>query len=91
MQGFGNRRLGRCACRATEPQLVTQSQVFEGEVLPRTQSADHPPKEMPERHNHGMYLIGRVRIELFDKSYTLRVHDVLARHNHRHRLDRKGQ
>ena len=68
-------------------QLLTQSQVFEDEVLPGTESADHPPKEMPERHDHGKNLTGPVRIELFAKSYILRVYDVLARYrfwrNHR--------
>jgi hypothetical protein len=33
-------------------QLLTESQVFEDEVLPGTETADHPPKEMPERHDH---------------------------------------
>ena len=45
-----------------------------------TESADHPAEEMPERHDHGKNLIGTVRIELFAKSFTLRVYDVLARH-----------
>jgi hypothetical protein len=54
--------------RVQNQQLLTQSQVFEDEVLPGTESADHPPKEMPERHDHGKNLTGTVRIELFAKS-----------------------
>jgi hypothetical protein len=61
-------------------QLLTQSQVYEDELLAGTESADHPPEEMPERHDHGKNLVGTVRIELFAKSYILRVYDVLARH-----------
>jgi hypothetical protein len=59
--------------------LLTERQVFEDEVLPGTESADH--EEMAEPHDHGKNLIGTVRIELFAKSFTLRVYDVLARHN----------
>jgi len=62
-------------------QLLTQSQVFEDEVLPGTESADHPPEEMPERYDHGKNLTGTIRIELCAKSYILRGYDVLARHN----------
>jgi hypothetical protein len=62
-------------------QLLTQSQVFEDEVLPGTESADHPPEEMPERYDHGKNLTGTIRIELCAKSYILRGYDVLARHS----------
>ena len=65
--------------RVQSQQLLTQSQVFEDEVLPGTESADHPAEEMPERHDHGKNLIGTVRIELFAKSFILQVYDVLAR------------
>jgi hypothetical protein len=60
--------------------LLTESQVFEDEVLPGTERADHPAEEMPKRHDHGKNLIGTVRIELFARSFILRVYDVLARH-----------
>ena len=66
--------------RLQSQQLPTESQVFEDEVLPGTESADHPPKEVPERHDHGKNLIGKVRLELCAKSFILRVYDVLARH-----------
>ena len=62
-------------------QLPTESQVFEDEVLPGTESADHPAEEMSERRDHGKNLIGKVRIELCAKSFILQVHDVLARHS----------
>jgi hypothetical protein len=51
-----NRRRGRCA---HSQQLPTQSQVLEDEVLAGTESADHPPEEMPERHDHGRILSER--------------------------------
>jgi hypothetical protein len=59
-------------------QVLTQSQVFEDEVLAGTESADHPPEEMPERYDHGKNLSGTARIQLCSKSYILRVYDVLA-------------
>jgi hypothetical protein len=62
-------------------QLLTESQVFEDKILTGTESADHPAKDMPERYDHGMNLIGTSRIQLFAKSLILRVYDVLARHS----------
>jgi hypothetical protein len=62
-------------------QLLTESQVFEQKVFPGTESADHPAEKMPERHDHGKNFIGIVRIELFAKSFILRVYNVLARHS----------
>ncbi len=44
------------ACRASS--CLTESQVFEDETLPGTESADHPPQEIPEQHDHGKNLIG---------------------------------
>ena len=38
--------------------MLTESQVFEDETLPGTESADHPPQEIPEQHDHGKNLIG---------------------------------
>jgi hypothetical protein len=67
--------------RVQSQQLLTETQVFEDEILPRTESADHPTEEMSERHDHGKNLIGTVRIELLAKSWILRVYDVLARHS----------
>ena len=60
-------------------QLLTESQVFEDEILPGTESADHPAEDMPDRHDHGKSLMGTVRSELFVKSFILSVCDVLAR------------
>jgi len=60
-------------------QLLTESQVFEDEILPGTESADHPVEDMPDRRDHGKNLIGTVQIELFAKSFILWVCDVLAR------------
>ena len=64
-----NRRRGRCACRGQ--QLLTESQIFEDEVLPGTDGADHPAEEMSERHDHGKKLSGKVRIEHCAKSFIL--------------------
>src|ERR1700730_10247291 len=60
-------------------QLLTESQVFDDEVFPRTKSRDNPSEDIPE-HDHGKNLIGTVGIETFAKSLILRVYDVLARH-----------
>jgi hypothetical protein len=46
-------------------------------VLPGPESADHPPEEIPERHEN---LIGKAGIQLFARSFILQVYDVLARH-----------
>ena len=37
-------------------QLLTESQVFEEEVFPGTDGADHPAEEMSERYEHGKKL-----------------------------------
>jgi hypothetical protein len=37
-------------------QWLTESQVFEDEILPGTESADHPAEDMPDRHDHGKNL-----------------------------------
>ena len=62
-------------------QLPTESQVLEDEVLPGTESADQPTEEMSERHDHGKKFTGKIRIQLFAKSFILQVYDVLARHS----------
>jgi hypothetical protein len=61
-------------------QLPTESQVLEDEVLPGTENADQPTEEMSERHDHGKNCSGKIRIQLFAKSFILQVYDVLARH-----------
>ncbi len=66
--------------RVQSQQLPTESQVFEDEVLPATESADHPPEEMSERRDHSKNFSGKARIELCAKSFILCVYDVLARH-----------
>jgi hypothetical protein len=66
--------------RVQSQQLPTESEVCEGEVLAVPKSADDPAEEMPERRDHGQNLTGKVRIQLFAKSFILQVYDVLARH-----------
>jgi hypothetical protein len=75
----GSQSTGEVVWRA-ELAIADGSQVFEDEVLSGTESADNPAEEVPERHDHGKNLIGTIRIELFTKSFILRVYDVLARH-----------
>jgi hypothetical protein len=72
--------------RVQSQQLPTESQVLEDEVLPGTETADQPAEEMSERHDHGKNFRGKIRIQLFAKSFILQVYDVLARH--RRCLDR---
>jgi hypothetical protein len=45
--------------RVQSQQLPTESQVFEDEVLPATESADQPTEEMSKRHNHGKNCSGK--------------------------------
>jgi len=61
--------------------LPTESQVLEDEVLPGTGTADQPAEEMSERHDHGKNSSGKIRIQLFAKSFVLQVYDVVARHS----------
>jgi hypothetical protein len=60
---------------------LTESQVFEDEVLAGTKSTDDPPEEMQERHDHGKNVMGIIRIQLCAKSFILQMYDVLARHS----------
>jgi hypothetical protein len=62
-------------------QLPAENQVFEDEILGGTASADHPAEEMSEQRDHSKNLTGTPRIQLFAKSFILRVYDVLTRHN----------
>jgi hypothetical protein len=66
--------------RVQSQQLPTESQVLKDEVLAGTASADHPAEGMSERRDHSKNLSGKVRIQLFAKSFILQVYDVLARH-----------
>ncbi len=59
-------------------QLLTEGEVFENEILSRTESTDNPAEEMPEGHSHGKNLIGTSQIELVVKLLILRVFDLLA-------------
>jgi hypothetical protein len=67
--------------RMQSQQLPTESQVLEDEVLPGTENADQPTEEMSERYDHGKNFSGKIRIQLFAKSFILQVYDVLARHS----------
>jgi hypothetical protein len=67
--------------RVQSQQLPTESQVFEDEVLPGTESAHQPAEEMSERHDHGKDSSGKIRIQSLAKSFILQVYDVLARHS----------
>ena len=45
-------------------QLLTEGQIFKDEVLAGPESADDPPKEMSEPHDHGKKFSGKVRLQL---------------------------
>src|SRR6202158_5508225 len=68
--------------RVQGQQLPTESQFFEDEVHPATESTEQPGKEMSERHDHGKNFSGKDRIKLCAKSFISQVYDLLARHNH---------
>ena len=55
--------------RVQSQQLPTESQVPEDEVLPGTENADQPTEEMSKRHDHGKNFSGKIRIQLFAKSF----------------------
>ena len=59
--------------RVQSQQLLTESHVFKDEVLAGTASADHPAEEMSERRDHSKNHSGKVRRELFVKSFILQV------------------
>src|SRR6267143_1085074 len=48
--------------RLQSQQLPTERQVFENEVLPGTDGADHPVEEISERRDHSKNFNGTVRI-----------------------------
>src|SRR4029077_6530255 len=60
--------------RVQSQQLLMKSQVFKDEVLPGTESAYQPAEEMSERHDHGKNCSGKIRIQLFAKSFILQVY-----------------
>jgi hypothetical protein len=76
--------------RVQSQQLLTKGEVLKDEVLPGMESTDHPTEEMSERRDHSKNLSGKVRIELFAKSFILRVYDVLARHTRREITNQPG-
>jgi site-specific DNA recombinase len=58
--------------------LLTEGEVFENEILSRTESTDNPAQKMPEGNSHGKNLIETSQIELVVKLLILRVFDPLA-------------
>src|ERR1700691_223725 len=66
-------------------QLLTESEIFKGEVRSGTESTDNPSQEMSERRddgqNHDQNLIEIRRIKLVCKSFIPRLHEVLTRHS----------
>src|ERR1039458_4983246 len=67
-------------------QLLTESEIFKGEVRSGTESTDNPSQEMSERRddgqNHDQNLIEIRRIKLVCKSFIPRLHEVLTRDSH---------
>ena len=68
-------------------QLLTESEIFKGEVRSGTESTDNPSQEMSERRddgqNHDQNLIEIRRIKLVCKSFIPRLHEVLTRDTRR--------
>ena len=58
--------------------MLTEGEVFENEILSRTESTDNPAQKMPEGNSHGKNLIGTSQTELVVKLLILRVFDLLA-------------
>jgi hypothetical protein len=53
--------------------LLTQSNIFEDEILAGTKGTAKPAEEVPEPHDHGKKLIGTTSTRLPAKSLILRV------------------
>ena len=47
--------------------MLTEGEVFENEILSRTESTDNPAQKMPEGNSHGKNLIGTSQIELLSE------------------------
>jgi hypothetical protein len=60
--------------RVQSQQLPTESQVFEDEVLPGTESAHQPAEEMSERHDHGKDSSEKIRIQSLAKAFIGEAH-----------------
>ncbi len=58
-------------------QLLTQSKIFENEILAGAKGTAKPAEHLPEQHDHDKNLTGTLPIELAAKSLILRVYDVL--------------
>ena len=63
-------------------QLLTESEIFQDEVLPGTKGTDNPSQKMSERgdddRNHGQNLIEKRRIQLACNSFIPRGPEVLT-------------
>jgi hypothetical protein len=63
--------------------LLTEGEVFENEILSRTESTDNPAQEMPDEHSHDKNLIATSQTELVVKLLILRMFDLLANDSRR--------
>src|SRR5580700_11301164 len=59
--------------RMQSQQLPTESQVFEDEVLPRTEGADHPAEDMSERRDHRRILAEKPESSFAPSQFILKV------------------
>ena len=64
-------------------QLLTEGEVFQDEVLARTDRTENPAQEISEKHDHGhnhdQNLIETRHLRYVAKSLILQVHEVLMR------------
>jgi hypothetical protein len=72
-------------------QLLTESEVFENQILSRTESTDNPAQEMPEEGSHCKNPIGTSQINLVVKLLIPRVFDLLANDNGSRRVSKKRE
>ncbi len=49
-------------------QLLTKGQIFEDQILARSEGTKNPTEKVPEPHDHGRNLIETRQNELFDDS-----------------------
>jgi hypothetical protein len=65
---------------------LTESQIFQDEILSGAQDASHPANEVPEQRDHGPRSYRNTWLHALWKSFILRVQEVLTRHSRREEI-----
>jgi hypothetical protein len=71
-------------------QLLSESKVFQNEILTGTKSTENPTEKVPESQDHGRKFIGIRGTKPLSKWLIPRVCEVLTRHNHIQLLEITG-